>query len=142
MTYNFIFENNFVVPFNSLFTGAISQENIVALEDTIVFVLPYEELEKLLARHPVWVLLLNKLLTKHFIRVSEKEKMLLLEDFNSRYSKLMETRPYLFQRVDQQHIASYLGMTPETLSRIKKRMYSLQKNTTPKNENSSLPNPD
>jgi CRP-like cAMP-binding protein len=39
-----------------------------------------------------------------------------------RYVKLIDTRPELFQRVPQQYIASYIGVSPETLSRIKKRV--------------------
>ncbi|MAX80155.1 MAG: cyclic nucleotide-binding protein [Crocinitomicaceae bacterium] len=41
-----------------------------------------------------------------------------------RYTKLMETRPYLFNRVPQHQIASYLGIKPESLSRIRKRIHT------------------
>ena len=43
---------------------------------------------------------------------------------DERFIKLMETNNSLFQRVPQQHIATYLGVSAETLSRIKKRVYT------------------
>ena len=123
VTSNFIFENNFVVAFESLFSRSSSMENIIMLEDSILFTLSDRHLNELLNRHPAWEVLLNKLIAKHFLRIIEKERMLLLCDYDARYLKVLDTRPYLFQRVEQQHIASYLRMTPETLSRIKKRVY-------------------
>lgn len=123
VTYNFIFENNFAVCFSSLFTQSPTHENIILLEDSIVFALRYNDFQLILSRHPVWEVLLNKLLSKHFIRLCEKEKMLLLDDYNERYKKILLTRPQLFQRVEQRYIASYLKMTPETFSRVKRRVY-------------------
>lgn len=127
VTFNFLFENNLVVAFTSLFSGLPAEENIILTEDSVVFVLHNFHLQDLLNRHPVWRILLNKVLTKHFLRLSEKEKMLLSRDYDSRYLSLMETRPWLFERVEQQYLASYLGMTPETLSRIKKRIFASSK---------------
>lgn len=123
VTFNFIFENNFVIAFDSLFCHKPSLENIVLLEDAVLFTLSVQDFHRLLRRHKVWDELLNKLLAKHFLRISEKEKMLLMYNHETRYEQLLDQKPYIFQRVEQQHIASYLGMSPETLSRIKKRIY-------------------
>lgn len=123
VTTNFIFENNFVIAFDSLFSQSPTTENIVMLEDGVLFTLSDRHFKDLLSRHPVWEVLLNKLIAKHFLRIIEKERMLVLCSYDARYLKVMETMPYLFQRVEQQYIASYLRMTPETLCRIKRRVY-------------------
>lgn len=123
VTKNFIFENNFVIAFDSLFSQSPTTENIVMLEDSVMFTLSDRHFQDLLGRHPVWEVLLNKLIAKHFLRILEKERLMLLCNYDARYLKVMEHMPYLFQRVEQQYIASYLGMTPETLCRIKRRVY-------------------
>lgn len=127
VTYNFIFENNFVVAFTSLFTRTPTNENIILLEDTVMFTLSRANFQTLLNRHPVWESILNKLLAKHFLKIREKEQMLLLDNYDMRYKRLLKEQPYLFQRVEQRYLASYLGMKPETFSRIKKRVYQNKK---------------
>ena len=70
-----------------------------------------------------------------FIKIGDDlsaKKQMLMDDFKNlspedRYQKLMETRPDLVNRVPQYMIASFLGIQPESLSRIRKRMWSNNK---------------
>jgi CRP-like cAMP-binding protein len=57
-----------------------------------------------------------------FISWQQRVKSLLLDDAERRYQKLVENRPELPQRVPQYLVAKYLGISPETLSRIRKKI--------------------
>jgi CRP-like cAMP-binding protein len=57
-----------------------------------------------------------------FIFVSQRFASMLLESPETRYQRLVQERPKVMQRVPQYMIASYLGITPEALSRIRKRL--------------------
>ena len=74
----------------------------------------YEKLPKI-------QVLSRKIVENLYMEVSEKYESFFLKSPEERYLELMNTRPKFIQRVPQYMIASYLGMTPEGLSRIRKR---------------------
>jgi hypothetical protein len=57
-----------------------------------------------------------------YLKKARRELSILLESPEQRYLNLMAERPYLFERIPLKYIASYIGITPQALSRIRKRI--------------------
>lgn len=118
----FFTEEQSATNFNSLANQIPSRQYFVCTEETTVAILNTEKEQGLYQKHPRF---------ESFCRTGmEKmlgEKHMQLAEFISlkpeqRYLKLQEERPNLLQRVPQYQIASYLGIKPETLSRIRKKI--------------------
>ena len=117
----FAFEEQFTTALTSFITQTPSNESIVTLEDSSFFVLNYSTFQELLNRYPACEKLARTLTENHYLQKSYREQ-LLLENPCERYKKFSESGKHLIQRIEQKHIASYLGMTPETLCRIKRKV--------------------
>ncbi len=92
---------------------------IQALEDSKLLVIDYETYNDLLNGHICWQNLARKLAEMLFILSQKRESELLLNDAQERYLQFLQDNPDLVSRLSQYHIASYLGITPESLSRIR-----------------------
>jgi len=117
----FAFEEQFATALTSFITQTPSHESIVALEDSSFFVLNYSTFQELLNKYPAFEKLARTLAENHYLQKAYREQ-LLLENPEERYKKFSESGRDLIQRIEQKHIASYLGMTPETLCRIKRKV--------------------
>ena len=117
----FMAENDVIISVASFFTRIKSYENIEALEDMIVHYINYNELEKLYNDFPEF----NKtgrLLTTHYYVLSEERVYnMRRQTAEERYHFMLEKYPQLILRAQLSHIASYLGLTIETLSRVRSR---------------------
>jgi CRP-like cAMP-binding protein len=118
----FDFEGRFVGDFESFLTGAPSRRSIQALEPTHLLVIERAVLETLYRRHVCWERAGRRLAEEHLLRRDRKESDLRLRSPRARYVRMVEQRPWLLGRVPLHHLASYLGMEPETLSRIRSRL--------------------
>ncbi len=99
-----------------------AEQAIQALEDCSLLSINYNDYLNFLAGHKCWHDL-NKMLTESFfIHKAEREKELLLYDAENRYKRFLKEFPGIEKRVRQYHIASYLGITPIALSRIRKKI--------------------
>lgn len=116
---NFFFEGNMAAHFNSFLSQTTSHSYLEALEGTELWVLNYHNFEKILLASPEFSQQLAIMMSK---MNAHRVNLLLLSDAMLRYKKFLSEEPQLLQRVPQYMIASYLGMTPETLSRIRKKM--------------------
>lgn len=112
-------ENNIVMSIESLFTDKPSTQQMVALEPTILFALPKRELEHEAVRNVNIQMLYRKILEESLIISQVHADMLRFESAQERYSKLVKRSPQLVLRAPLVYIASYLQMTPETLSRVR-----------------------
>jgi CRP-like cAMP-binding protein len=112
-------ENNIVMSIESLFTEKPSAQQMVALEPTILFALPKRELEHEAVRNVNIQMLYRKILEESLIISQVHADMLRFESAQERYSKLVKRSPQLVLRAPLVYIASYLQMTPETLSRVR-----------------------
>jgi CRP-like cAMP-binding protein len=121
---NFLFENNVVTSYASFFTRTPSLESIRVIENAEILVITYEQFHAIMMRNYAWISIFHRIMTRYFLHRREWEEIILMEDYVKRFEKVFSNRPHLFQRVPQKMIASYLGMTPETLSRVK-RIWSL-----------------
>ena len=112
-------EDNIVMSIESLFTDKPSTQQMVALEPTILFALPKRELEHEAVRNVNIQMLYRKILEESLIISQVHADMLRFESAQERYSKLVKRSPQLVLRAPLVYIASYLQMTPETLSRVR-----------------------
>ncbi|MCW3127116.1 MAG: Crp/Fnr family transcriptional regulator [Bacteroidetes bacterium] len=119
----FYFENSLVGPYISCITGQPSQLTIEALSDTKLLVFPYTGLQKLYAQSKAWERF-GRVLTEYLaIGLEERMVGLLTQSPEERYTQLLSSnKKKIIERIPQQHIANYLGITPVSLSRIRKRL--------------------
>ncbi len=105
---------------DSFFMRTPSKESIVAISDVAGFELSFAELNGLFHEFPEFREMGRAILVK--IMVAGKQRMLSMigDPAEKRYAELMRSRPQLFQHAHLKHIASYLGVTDSSLSRIRK----------------------
>lgn len=106
----------------SKLAGAPAGFDIQALEDTRTLSLPFEVADALVARHPAWERLRRLAMERLFLEKEQREKDFLTLDATARYLAFVEREPHLAGRVPLHHVASYLGITPVALSRIRRRL--------------------
>ena len=112
-------ENTIFMSIESLFKEAPSRQQIQALEPTILFALPKKALEREAVRNVNIQMLYRKILEESLIISQVHADMLRFESAQERYAKLVKRSPQLVLRAPLVYIASYLQMTPETLSRVR-----------------------
>lgn len=119
----FYFENAFVGPYMSCVTGQPSQLTIEALSDTRLLVFPYEGFKELFQKSHTWERFGRRLAEYLAIGLEERMVGLLTLSPEERYMELLgSNKKKILERIPQQHIANYLGITPVSLSRIRKRL--------------------
>ena len=112
-------ENTICMSIESLFKEQPSHLQIQAIEPTILFALPKTRLEREAVRNTNIQMLYRKILEESLILSQIKADMLRFEPAPERYAKLVKRSPQLVLRAPLVYIASYLQMTPETLSRVR-----------------------
>lgn len=122
MISEFFFDDCWISDYGSFLSKSPALNNIMALEDAEVFMLEYSDMQKLYETSKnferfgrliaEYIFVENERQMANHIRTSAEE----------RYLKLIKERPQLLQRVPQYMIASFLNVTPEALSRIRKRV--------------------
>ncbi len=122
---HFCFENTLAISYSAFLQREESRFYIQALEDTRLLTIDYNAYRELLASHMCWQVAARKLAELVFMIKEKREAELLLYSAQERYLRFLEDYPNLEKRLNQYHLASYLGITPESLSRIRS---SLKKN--------------
>lgn len=122
ITHWFGFENDFVTSFHSFITGKPAVENIQLLEGSILWSIGREELDKLLNEFPDVERLLRIAYEKYYLRLEERYVNSQFTSAKDRYESLLRQAPHIIERVALGQIASYLGISQETLSRIRKSL--------------------
>lgn len=108
--------------YNSHLTGKVSNLSIRAETPTTLFCIKFGDLEKLYVRHSCWQEFGRKAAEQHLLLVERREHELLMLSAPQRYEKFLIDYPRIAEAVPQWKIASYLGITPEALSRIRKQL--------------------
>ena len=112
-------ENSIVMCIESLFKEQPTKLQIVALEPTYVYCLPKAKLEAVAMKSVNIQILYRKILEESLILSQVRADRLRFEPAIDRYQKLVTRAPQLVLRAPLVYIASYLQMTPETLSRVR-----------------------
>jgi CRP-like cAMP-binding protein len=121
ITESFAFENQIVARMESLFTGKPSRKGIQMLEDSEVVAIGAGALFRLYNDYPDIERLFRKIFEAGYVDTINRLESLQFHNAEERYRDLLETSPDVLKRVPLKHIASYLGITPVSLSRIRGR---------------------
>lgn len=119
LTEHFSCENDVFICIESFLRQKPSTLIVEALENTIIYGLPHEPLLQLAAESHEVEELYRGLLENSLILSQVKMDMFRFESANERYNRLMHDQPEIIKRAPLSYIASYLLMTPETLSRVR-----------------------
>lgn len=115
----FGYQKNLVAALDSYLSGKPSDLYIQALKKTVVRVITKAQIEEFLKEESHWLLWV-KILEDFVLQQMEREIDILTASAKERYNRVLKRSPQLFQQIPNKHIANYLRMTPETLSRLKK----------------------
>jgi CRP-like cAMP-binding protein len=112
-------EDTIMMSIESLFKETPSMQIMQAIEPTIVFAMPKKDLEAVAMKSVNIQILYRKILEESLIISQQRADMLRFESAQDRYQKFVKRSPQLVLRAPLVYIASYLQMTPETLSRVR-----------------------
>lgn len=116
------FENSWATDFQSFTHDTSCIMNLQAMEDTTVFVIRKENLYKLYTECPKYETFGRLMAEQVALRATEIAMSLSSDKPEERFQNLIKKQPELFQRVPQKYIANFLGISPESLSRIRSRI--------------------
>lgn len=118
----FLVEGEPVASLVSYLNNSPANHYFECVEDSLLAVLGYEQEQELYQKYPKFEALCRNSIEQEFGKQQLVLQNYLTKNPEERYRMLLETRPELLQRVPQYHLASFLGVQPESLSRIKKRI--------------------
>ena len=120
VTVNFYSDNSVVFEVASFFQRVPAQENIQALTDCVGWVLTFDELNLLFHTIPAFREFGRAILVKGFVSLKIRTLSMINQTAEERYAGLLNSSPSIFQFAPLKNIASYLGITDTSLSRIRK----------------------
>lgn len=121
----FSLENDLISAYKSFLTGASALTYIEALENTTLVIFSKEGLEKLLADERInhKIERFGRLVAEHYlICYEDRVTSFVIQSPEERYLQLLKTDRNILKRIPQHYIANFLGITPVSLSRIRKRI--------------------
>ncbi|TDH18147.1 Crp/Fnr family transcriptional regulator [Segetibacter sp. 3557_3] len=118
----FMKEGDVFISVESFYQQKPSIESIQALEDCHVYSIEYAQLQHIYSTYPEFNII-GRILTERYYQLAEqRSKSLRSKSARERYAYLLNNHPELIQRVPSKYLSSYLGITEETLSRIRSKM--------------------
>lgn len=118
----FFTEKMFAGAYDSFVSQKPSRHNIETLEDSQVLAISYKALQELFIEFPKMNEFVRKIIEERFVSLHELFTSLILDSPEERYLNLKKQRPDLLNRIPQHQIATFLGITPVSLSRIRNRV--------------------
>ncbi|WP_121356760.1 Crp/Fnr family transcriptional regulator [Flavisolibacter nicotianae] len=118
----FMKEGDVIVSVESFFQQKASYEAIQALEDCLVYYITYDELQFIYKQFTEFNFIGRVLLERYYILSEQRLYSLRMQRSQERYEYLLEHHPDLLLRVPAKHLASYLGITEVTMSKIRARI--------------------
>lgn len=121
ITTGFFPEGSLILSANSFNNRVPSKENIVAIEDSDLMVISYEDQKELYSLIPAWNVICRNLADNSGAHLLDRATQFQTLSASERYNKFCSEHKDLLQRVTLGHIASYIGIDIATLSRIRKK---------------------
>lgn len=122
ITHWFGFEKDFVTSFHSFITKEPAVENIQLIEGSILWAISKDTLMDLFNKYHEIERLVRVAYEKYYIRLEERFVNAQFKTAGERYEQLLQYTPHIVERVPLGYIASYLGISQETLSRIRSKL--------------------
>lgn len=126
-TSEFIASGDFITDYHSFLTRTPSQQSISALTDCELRLIRYADLQALYIRHPVYEKLGRLVAENVFLRAVERFSAMINQKPEERYIRFIEQYPLIFDQIPQYMVATYVGVSPVGLSKIRKRLKATQK---------------
>ena len=126
VTSNFFTEEQAIPIINEKTQGDLSKYSLVCVEDCRLVVGDIDSENTMLNKYPQLEIMIRKMMEINVGEIQDQFGEFIGSSPEERYESILRKRPELIERVPQHQLASYLGITPESLSRIKKR---IKKNT-------------
>ena len=121
-TVDFAGENQFTSDYQSFITQEPSKQYLEALTDVELLILKKDAINSLFDKYKVWERFGRLIIEKVFCAAEAKRKKIIVTSHEEQYHDFAATYPQIVQQIPQYYIASYLGLTPEHLSRIRKKV--------------------
>lgn len=118
----FVDQNQFFIDYHSFLTQKPSKYYWQAMQDSELLALRHADVYLLYAKSAAWQHFGRLMAELVYKQANERIEMLFFLSPEDRYQYLLNKSPQLFNQVSQFHIASYLGVKPESLSRLRKRL--------------------
>jgi CRP-like cAMP-binding protein len=122
ITFDFTLPGNFTSAYSSFLTRTPASFYIQALEKISIYRISYDDLQKVYKDSANSQQIGRMAAEQLFIRKAKRELSLLTETAEQRYLNLLEQDAELVQQIPLKYLASYIGITPQALSRIRKRI--------------------
>jgi len=122
ITTNFYGQSDIVIDWSSFFLRNPTRENIQALTDCICWQLDFEAFQQLFHSIKAFREQGRRRLVSSYFALKNQSVSLIADEAKERYLRLLREKPHIVQNVSQQHIATYLGITKYSLSRIRKEI--------------------
>ncbi len=121
-TFGFSFENEFISAYDSFLTQTPSTYQLETLVQTTVLSITHQDLQEVYSKTKIGNLIGRLSSERLYLNKSKRELSLLNDSAEQRYLNLFTERPNLLKEIPLKYVASYIGVTPQALSRIRKRI--------------------
>ena len=121
ITVHFAMENESITATDSFIQRTKSKYNIEAIEDMEIMAISHQDLENIFKKQPKFERFGRLYMQQIYLDLMERLDDLQLYTAQKRYENLLNKNPKIFLRAPLKHLASFLGMTPETLSRLRSK---------------------
>lgn len=122
ITFGFSFSGEFISAYDSFLTQEPSKYQLEPLTHTILWSISYDDLQEVYTKTRIGNLIGRLSSERLYLIKSARMQSLLNETAEARYTNLVKDRPHLLSEIPLKYIASYIGVTPQALSRIRKRL--------------------
>lgn len=122
MTYCISFPNSLMTAYSSYITGQSTIENIQAVVDTELLIIQKHDIDKLQESSPNWIRFSKIMAEMQYLELEKRLFVFQKDKAKKRYIDLLENQPGYVQKIPLQYLASYLGITPRHLSRLRKEI--------------------